>query len=59
MQTSIVAEMILTAVPAWEESRGRHRRLDFPDADDGQWGCHVAFRRGADGRMTVFNRPVD
>ena len=32
----LVAEMILTAVLAREESRGPHRRLDFPDADDGQ-----------------------
>lgn|GEM_PF-1612882 len=54
-----VAEMILTAALVREESRGPHRRLGFPDADDGQWRCHVVFRQGADGRMAVFNRPVD
>jgi len=40
---------------AWmrEESRGTHRRTDFPDRDDERWGGHIIWQRGAAPRLLM------
>jgi L-aspartate oxidase len=39
---ALVAELILRAALRREDSRGGHRRADFPDRDDVHWRIHVA-----------------
>ena len=44
-----------------EESRWGlyHYRQDFPELDDENWFVHVNLKRGSDGTMHVFKRPVE
>jgi L-aspartate oxidase len=44
----VVARLMIDAALKREESRGVHRRTDFPDTDDAHWLKHIAFCREAD-----------
>jgi succinate dehydrogenase/fumarate reductase flavoprotein subunit len=54
------AEMAARASLFRTESRWGlyHHRLDFPETDNAEWFVHVNVKKGADGRMTLFKRPV-
>lgn len=39
-----VGRLVVKAALKRTESRGVHLRVDFPDVDDQNWRCHVAFR---------------
>ena len=43
------AELVVHAALTRTESRGQHRRTDFPARDDAEWVRWVALERGADG----------
>jgi succinate dehydrogenase/fumarate reductase flavoprotein subunit len=49
----VVGRTILQGALARTESRGAHRRLDYPDQDDGRWLHHLAFRCDADGTLQL------
>ncbi len=55
------AEMAARASLYRTESRWGlyHHRLDYPEMNDAEWFVHVNLKKGADGRMTTFKRPVD
>ena len=54
------AEMAARASLYRTESRWGlyHYRLDHPEIDDANWFVHVNLRKGADGQMQAFKRPV-
>jgi succinate dehydrogenase/fumarate reductase flavoprotein subunit len=55
------AEMAARASLYRTESRWGlyHHRLDYPEMNDRDWFVHVNLKKGADGRMLLFKRPVD
>jgi succinate dehydrogenase/fumarate reductase flavoprotein subunit len=55
------AEMAARASLYRAESRWGlyHYRQDFPEMDNGNWFVHVNLRRGEDGEMNLFKRPVE
>jgi succinate dehydrogenase/fumarate reductase flavoprotein subunit len=55
------AEMAARASLYRTESRWGlyHHRLDFPEMNDRDWFVHVNLKKGPDGRMVLFKRPVD
>jgi succinate dehydrogenase/fumarate reductase flavoprotein subunit len=55
------AEMAARASLLRTESRWGlyHHRLDFPEMDDANWFVHVNLKKGADGAMNLFRRPVE
>jgi len=36
-----------------------HHRLDYPEMNDADWFVHVNVKKGDDGTMKLFKRPVD
>jgi succinate dehydrogenase/fumarate reductase flavoprotein subunit len=46
---ALVARLVARAALRREESRGGHRRADFPLRDDLHWQVHVADRRAVEG----------
>jgi succinate dehydrogenase/fumarate reductase flavoprotein subunit len=48
-----VAGVILQAAQQRTESRGAHRRTDFPSQSDEQWLKHISFRTTGDGTAVV------
>lgn len=54
------AEMAARASLFRTESRWGlyHHRLDFPETNDAEWFVHVNVKKGPDGTMTLFKRPV-
>lgn len=64
MEVSVIrdcAEMAARASLFREESRWGlyHHRVDFPERNDGEWFCHCHLKKGEDGRMTSFKKPVE
>jgi fumarate reductase flavoprotein subunit len=53
-----VAEAIVQAALAREESRGAHQRTDFPARDDGRFLAHSLITRTTDGRCRLDYVPV-
>jgi len=55
------AEMAARASLYREESRWGlyHHRVDHPLRNDEDWFCHCHLKKGADGRMTSFKKPVE
>jgi succinate dehydrogenase/fumarate reductase flavoprotein subunit len=55
------AEMAARASLFRQESRWGlyHYRLDFPEMNDADWFVHSILRRGSDGRVEVYKRPVE
>jgi L-aspartate oxidase len=52
-----VATAVVAAAATRTESRGCHRRADFPDPRD-VWLCHLEVRIGVDGDVAVLGAPV-
>jgi succinate dehydrogenase/fumarate reductase flavoprotein subunit len=52
------AEMRLRASLFRTETRGCHYREDYPLRDDEEWLAWVILKRGADGAMELFKRPI-
>lgn len=54
------AEMAARASLFRTESRWGlyHYRLDYPEMNDDEWFVHVNLKKGEDGAMTLFKRPV-
>ncbi|MEB3359013.1 MAG: fumarate reductase/succinate dehydrogenase flavoprotein subunit [Synechococcales bacterium] len=55
------AEMAARASLYRKESRWGlyHYRLDYPEKNNEEWFCHVNLKKGADGSMELFKRPVE
>ena len=55
------AEMAAQASLFRKESRWGlyHYRVDYPDKNDADWFVHVQVKKGADGDMTCFTRPIE
>ena len=55
------AEMAARAPLFRTESRWGlyHHRLDYPEMDDTNWFVHVNLKKGEDGAMELFRRPVE
>ncbi|MBX8484145.1 fumarate reductase/succinate dehydrogenase flavoprotein subunit [Pseudomonas cichorii] len=55
------AEMAARASLFREESRWGlyHHRVDHPQRNDEDWFCHCHLKKGPDGRMTSFKKPVE
>jgi L-aspartate oxidase len=45
------ARIMIAAAAAREETRGVHKRTDFPTADDAHWKRHITFRETATPRI--------
>ena len=52
-----VAEMTAASALAREESRGFHKRTDFPDENNEQWLVHTIARQHEE-KLTIRTRPV-
>lgn len=54
------AEMAARASLYRTESRWGlyHYRVDFPEKNDADWFCHAQLKKGDDGEMTHFKRPI-
>ena len=52
-----VAEAVATAAQFRTESRGAHRRSDFPNRDDQVWGAHTLVKL-VDGSPRLEKRPI-
>lgn len=52
-----IAEVVALAAQARTESRGSHRRSDFPDKDDAQWRVHTVARL-VQGAPQLDKKPV-
>ena len=48
-----VADVILRAAQLRTESRGAHRRTEFPSQNDEQWLKHISFRSAGEGAAVV------
>jgi succinate dehydrogenase/fumarate reductase flavoprotein subunit len=48
-----VADVILQAAQLRTESRGAHRRTEFPSQNDEQWLKHISFRSAGEGTAVV------
>lgn len=64
METSVIrdcAEMAARASLFRAESRWGlyHYRVDHPQRNDSEWFCHCHLKKGEDGRMTSFKKPVE
>jgi len=64
MEVSVIrdcAEMAARASLFREESRWGlyHHRVDFPERNDGEWFCHCHLKKGEDGGMTSFKKPIE
>jgi succinate dehydrogenase/fumarate reductase flavoprotein subunit len=53
-----VGRVILEGALTRAESRGAHRRLDFPEQEDACWRKHVAFRQRPDGTLASEMLPI-
>ncbi|MDH4607356.1 fumarate reductase/succinate dehydrogenase flavoprotein subunit [Pseudomonas sp. BN102] len=55
------AEMAARASLFRAESRWGlyHHRVDHPERNDAEWFCHCHLKKGEDGRMTSFRKPVE
>jgi len=55
------AEMAARASLFRTESRWGlyHHRLDYPEMNDAEWFVHVNLKKGPDGRMQLFKKPVE
>ena len=36
-----------------------HYRVEHPEKNDADWFCHAQLKKGADGEMTCFKRPIE
>jgi succinate dehydrogenase/fumarate reductase flavoprotein subunit len=52
-----IAEITAASAIAREESRGFHKRTDFPDENNEKWLVHTVARRD-EGKLTIGRRPV-
>ncbi|HEK1686508.1 TPA: fumarate reductase/succinate dehydrogenase flavoprotein subunit [Pseudomonas putida] len=64
MEVSVIrdcAEMAARASLFRQESRWGlyHHRVDFPERNDAEWFCHCHLKKGEDGAMTSFKKPVE
>ncbi|MEG2212643.1 MAG: FAD-dependent oxidoreductase [Clostridiales bacterium] len=54
-----VSKMITKSAQYRTESRGLHRRLDFPEEDNKNWLKNLLLKANQDGDMELYTRPVN
>ena len=54
----LVAAIVLRSALLRTESRGAHRRIDYPQQDDAQWLRHIAFKLSADRQPVADTLPL-
>lgn len=64
MEVSVIrdcAEMAARASLFRTESRWGlyHYRVDYPLRNDAEWFCHAHLKKGEDGKMTSFKKPIE
>ena len=64
MEVSVIrdcAEMAARASLFRTESRWGlyHHRVDYPLRNDADWFCHAHLKKGDDGEMTSFKKPIE
>lgn len=55
---AMVGEMVARAALLRRETRGCHRREDFPLIDNEHWQKHIGISRGKNGELELFDIPV-